>query len=124
MALVQSVDLGEWRMDRVTMKKSHGPAFRAAQLDMAKCPACRGRAVIKGVFHELACVQCNASGWVTAETGEALPLEVLVTQLSIRLQAAEQSLELLSRPAISVGPEAQYNENNRRGPGATNFTGD
>ena len=106
------------------MKKSHGPAFRAAMLDLAKCPACRGKAVIRGVFHELACVQCNASGWVTAENGEALPLEVLVTQLSIRLQAAEQRIELLSRPAIAVGPEAQYNDNNRRGPGATNFTGD
>ncbi|NMX70314.1 hypothetical protein HBO15_23430 [Pseudomonas sp. WS 5111] len=106
------------------MRKSHGPAFRAAQFDLAKCPACRGKAVITGVFHELACVQCNASGWVTAETGEALPLEVLVTQLSIRLQAAEQRLELLGRPAIAVGPEAQYNENNRRGPGATNYTGD
>lgn len=106
------------------MKKSHGPAFRAAQLDLAKCPTCRGRAVVPGVFHDLACVQCNASGWVTAETGDALPLEVLVTQLSIRLQATEQRLELLGRPAIAVGPEAQYNENNRRGPGATNFTGD
>ena len=106
------------------MKKIHGPAFRAARLDLAKCPACRGRAVIKGVFHELPCVQCNASGWVTADTGEVLPLEVLVTQLSIRLQAAEQRLELLSRPAIGVGPEAQYNENNRRGAGGTNYTGD
>ena len=106
------------------MKKSIGPSFRATMLDLAKCQACRGCAVIKGVFHELPCMQCNASGWVTAETGEALPLEVLVTQLSIRLQVAEQRLELLSRPAIAVGPEAQYNGNNRRGPGATNFTGD
>ena len=106
------------------MEKTPGPSFRAAMLDLTKCPACRGRAVISGVFHELACVQCNASGWVAAQTGEALPLEVLVTQLSIRLQATEQRLDLLSRPAISVGPEAQYNENNRRGPGATNFTGD
>lgn len=106
------------------MKKTHGPAFRAAQLDLAKCPACRGRAVTKGVFHELPCVQCNASGWVTAETGEALPLEVLVTQLSIRLQAAEQQIEQLKRPVPMFGPDAQYNENNRRGPGATNYTGD
>lgn len=105
------------------MKKSHGPALRAAQLDLAKCPACRGRAVIKGVFHELACVQCNASGWVTAETVEALPLEVLVTQLSIRLQAAERLIAQLNcfKPA---GAEAQYNENNRRGAGGTNYTGD
>ncbi|WP_434672177.1 hypothetical protein [Pseudomonas sp. R1-15] len=105
------------------MKRSHGPAFRAAQLDLAKCPTCHGRAVIKGVFHELACVQCNASGWLTAETGEALPLEVLVTQLSIRLQAAEHHIAELScfKPA---GAEAQYNKNNRRGAGGTNYTGD
>ena len=106
------------------MINSHGPAFRAAMLDLAKCPACRGRAVISGVFHELACVQCNASGWVTAETGEALPLEVLVTQLSIRLQAADRQIEQLKRPVLMKGPAAQYDENNRRGPGATNFTGD
>lgn len=106
------------------MKKSSGPAFRAAQIDLTKCLTCRGRAVISGVFHELDCVQCNASGWVAAETGEALPLEVLVTQLSIRLQAADHQIEQLKRPALSVGPANQYDENNRRGPGATNFTGD
>lgn len=106
------------------MKKSHGPAFRAAMLDLAKCPACRGRAVIAGVFHELACVQCSASGWVTADTGESLPLEVLVTQLSIRLQAADRRIEQLKRPALITGAAVQYDENNRRGPGGTNFTGD
>lgn len=106
------------------MNKSRGPEFRAVMLDLAKCPACRGKAVIRGVFHELACVQCNASGWVTAETGEALSLEVLVTQLSIRLQAADRQIEQLKRPALMTGAAAQYDENNRRGPGATNFTGD
>jgi hypothetical protein len=106
------------------MKKSHGPAFRAAQLDLAKCPACRGKAMIKGVFHELACVQCNASGWVSADTGEALPLEVLVTQLSVRLQAAEHQVELLKREPLMCGPAAQYERNNRRGAGGSNYTGD
>ncbi len=118
------------------IKKSHGPAFRAAQIDLAKCPACRGKAVVSGVFHELACVQCNASGWVTAETGEALPLEVLVTQLSIRLQAAEARVDFLekespqarfSRKFLGVpygGESEQYSENNRRGAGGTNYTGD
>ncbi|MCO7569389.1 hypothetical protein NJH78_05335 [Pseudomonas chlororaphis] len=105
------------------MKKSHGPAFRAALLDLAKCPACRGRAVINGVFYDLACVQCNASGWVTADTGEVLPLEVLVTQLSIRLQAAEHRIAQFNC-SLPVGAEAQYNENNRRGAGGTNYTGD
>jgi hypothetical protein len=105
------------------MMKKHGPDFRAAQLDLAKCSACRGRAVVPGVFHELACVQCNASGWVSADTGEPLPLEVLVTQLSIRLQAADHQIEQLKRPAIR-GPAAQYGQNNRRGAGGTNYTGD
>lgn len=106
------------------MNKSHGPAFRAAQLDLAKCPTCRGKAVIKGVFHELACVQCNASGWVSADTGEALPLEVLVTQLSIRLQAAEEQISKIHCFKPASGPEAAYEQNNRRGAGASNFTGD
>ncbi|MBM0209893.1 hypothetical protein [Pseudomonas syringae group genomosp. 3] len=106
------------------MMKRHGPDFRSAQLDLAKCPACRGRAVIKGVFHELACVQCNASGWVAAETGEALPLEVLVTQLSMRLQVADRQIEQLKRPAQMTGPAAIYQQNNRRGAGGSNYTGD
>ncbi|WP_311969332.1 hypothetical protein [Pseudomonas baltica] len=106
------------------MKKSHGPEFRAAQLNVAKCPACGGRAVVRGVFHELACVQCHASGWVSADTGEALPLEVLVTQLSIRLQAADHQIEQLKRPVLRSGAAAQYQQNNGRGAGKTNFTGD
>ncbi|EPM64869.1 hypothetical protein [Pseudomonas syringae] len=106
------------------MKKSHGPAFRVAQMDLAICPACRGRAMIKGVFHEMTCVQCNASGWVAAETGEPLPLEVLVTQLSMRLQAAERQIEQLKRPARMTGPAVIYNQNNRRGAGGSNYTGD
>jgi hypothetical protein len=106
------------------MKKSHGPAFRTARIDLAKCPVCRGRAVVQGVFHELPCEQCNASGWVSAETGEALSLDVLVTQLSIRLQNAEQQMEQLKRSVPMNGPAAQYTQNNRRGAGGTNHTGD
>ncbi|EPF68282.1 hypothetical protein [Pseudomonas syringae] len=106
------------------MRKSHGPAFRAAQLDLAQCPVCWGRAVIKGVFHEMACVQCNASGWVAADTGDALPLDVLVTQLSMRLQAAGRQIEQLKRPVQVSGPGAHYEQSNRRGAGGSNYTGD
>ena len=28
-------------------------------IELAQCPACRGMAVIEGVFHEMACVQCK-----------------------------------------------------------------
>ncbi|MCE6983939.1 hypothetical protein EI534_42635, partial [Pseudomonas frederiksbergensis] len=80
------------------MIKSHGPAFRKQAVELAQCPACRGKAVIKGVFHDLACVQCNASGWVVATTGEALPVEDLVTQLSLRLQAAYRQINELKQP--------------------------
>lgn len=103
------------------MIKSHGPAFRKQAVELAQCPACRGKAVIKGVFHDLACVQCNASGWVTAATGEALPVEELVTQLSLRLQAVQRQINELKQPRAN-GPEAIYQDNNRRGAGGSNRT--
>lgn len=106
------------------MKKQHGPAFKVDQLDLAQCQICKGKAVVKGVFHELTCIQCNASGWVSADTGEALPLEVLVTQLSIRLQAAEEQIAKLHCFRPAGGPEAAYEQNNRRGAGGSNYTGD
>jgi hypothetical protein len=103
------------------MIKSHGPAFRKQAMELAQCPACRGKAVIKGVFHDLACVQCNASGWVAGATGEALPVDELVTQLSLRLQAAQRQINELKQPR-AVGPEAIYQDNNRRGAGGSNRT--
>ncbi|WP_238066235.1 hypothetical protein [Pseudomonas shirazica] len=103
--------------------KSHGPAFKKAVIELAQCPLCRGRAVIKGVFHELPCDHCNASGFVAAATGEALALDELVTQLSMRLQAALRQIEQLMNPQAS-GPEATYQGSNRLGAGGTNYTGD
>ncbi|WP_336334640.1 hypothetical protein [Pseudomonas putida] len=105
------------------MKRAHGPAFKKAVIELGKCPLCRGRAVTQGVFHELPCDHCNASGFVAAATGEALPLEELVTQLSLTLQAATRQIEQLKSPQAS-GPEATYQGSNRRGAGGTNYTGD
>ena len=105
------------------MKKSHGPAFRKEAIDLVECPACRGKAVIRGVFHDLACVQCNASGWVAAATGEALALDELVTQLSMRLQAAQRHINELKHPR-ATGPEALYQEGYRLGAGGNYYTGD
>ena len=100
------------------MRKTHGPAFKKAVIELDKCPLCRGRAVTQGLFHELPCDHCNASGWVAAATGEALALDELVTQLSMRLQAATRQIEQLKNPRAS-GPEAIYQEGNRRGPGGS-----
>ncbi|TYO83340.1 hypothetical protein DQ397_001145 [Pseudomonas sp. CK-NBRI-02] len=105
------------------MRRSHGPAFKKAVIDLDVCPLCRGRAVTKGVFHELPCDHCNASGWVVAATGEALPVDELVTQLSMRLQAATRQIEQLKKPR-ATGPEALYQEGNRLGAGGSNYTGD
>jgi len=105
------------------MKKVHGPSFKKAVIELGDCPLCRGRAVTKGLFHELPCDRCNASGWVVAATGEALALEELVTQHSMRLQAATRQIEQLKNPQAS-GPEATYQGSNQRGAGGTNYTGD
>lgn len=105
------------------MRKSHGPAFKKAVIDLDVCPLCRGRAVTKGLFHELPCGHCHASGFVVAATGEALALDELVTQLSMRLQAATRQIEQLKNPRV-IGPEALYQEGNRLGAGGNNYTGD
>ncbi|MCU7282692.1 hypothetical protein OC926_22845 [Pseudomonas peradeniyensis] len=105
------------------MRKSHGPALKKPMIDLAQCPECRGRAVIKGVFYELSCDRCNASGWVAAATGEALPLVELVTQLGMRLQVATRQVEQL-RATRATGPTLAYQESNRLGAGGTNYTGD
>ena len=105
------------------MRKSHGPAFRKERIDLAQCPACRGKAVIRGVFHEMACAQCNASGWVEALTGAALPLEELVTQLNFKLEAAQRQINELRNPR-AFGSEATYQGSNRLGAGGSNYTGD
>lgn len=103
--------------------RSHGPALRKEKVVLTQCPDCRGRAVVKGVFYELPCGCCNTSGWVSAVTGEALPLEELVTQLGMRVRELEQQAQR-QRPSTTNGPEAQYQTNNRRGAGDTNYTGD
>jgi hypothetical protein len=51
-------------------------------------------------------------------------LEFLVTQLSLKLQQVQQQVEALKRAPLMSGPAAQYHQNNRRGVGGSNFTGD
>jgi len=105
------------------VKKSHGPAFDRKQIPLQQCHICHGRAVTRGLFHEMACEQCNGSGWVD-QMGCALPLEDLVVQLSFKLQEAQRQMNEVKRTAATSGPGAQYQQNNRRGAGGSNFTGD
>ncbi|PPA05857.1 hypothetical protein C4E44_01625 [Pseudomonas sp. MWU12-2312b] len=99
----------------------HGPAKAGREIPVADCPSCGGRGLIRGVFHQLECIGCHATGMVHAETLEAIPLEVLVVLLGTMLRKARN---VVTGPSVPAGAEAHYNENNRRGAGGSNFTGD
>lgn len=106
------------------VKKSIQDGFKRPRLDLVQCPVCRGRAVVKGVFYELVCTDCNGSGWVVDGSRLVLPIEELVTQLSFKLQQAQREIEALKRPPKIVGPQQHYKEPNCLGAGGTNYTGD
>lgn len=99
------------------MRKQHGPDLKRRQLPITRCPDCRGRCVTAGLFHELPCTSCNATGWVDPATGQALPLEEIVFTLNHRLLHLEQQLTTLQRTQPTQ-------ENNRRGAGFSHYTGD
>lgn len=103
------------------MRKTHGPDFRKALKPIRECLDCRGTGLITGVFHQMDCATCNASGWVCEVTGQALPLAELVLQLNMKLRAMARDLACAGR---SPGAQQQYEQNNRRGAGGSNYTGD
>ena len=104
------------------MKKQHGPAFRRELKPLMECSTCRGAGSTDGVFHRLDCLACNASGWVCRVTGDALPLAELVAQLNMKLR--NTAAELARAKQAQGGAHEQYEQNNRRGAGGSNFTGD
>lgn len=106
------------------MKKSLHLEFSRRPIPLAVCQECRGLATVSGLYGPRPCMQCSVSGWVSVDTGEALPLEDLVFQLSLKLQQAQQQIEALKCEPRVPGPATQYQQNNRRGAGASNFTGD
>lgn len=104
-------------------KRACGSGFKKQAISLVACPACKGRAVMSGVFYEIDCIQCHASGWVRFDNGQALELQELVTQLGINLRIASKQIEQhMTAPSFDV-PD-YYSQNNRRGAGGTNYTGD
>lgn len=103
------------------MKKSHGPAFRKVLRPLRECLDCRGTGIVSGVFHQMDCATCHASGWVCEATGQAVPLEELVLQLNMKLRAQARDMALAGHAS---GAQAQYEGNNRRGAGGSHHTGD
>jgi hypothetical protein len=102
-------------------KKQHGPAFVRRQIPLTDCPSCAGKGLIRGLFHQLDCIGCHASGLVHAETLEPLPVDDLVVQLGMLIRQERHIATLL--PSVD-GVVAQYQDINRRGPGGSSYKGD
>ena len=103
------------------MKKSSGPAKARREIPVADCPSCAGRGLIRGVFHQLECIGCHATGLVHAETLEAIPLQDLVVLLGAMLRKA-RNVVAGHNPARCIIDE--YQTPNRRGPGGSSYKGD
>jgi hypothetical protein len=104
------------------MKKSHGPAFRRQLKFIIECNTCVGKGVRQGIFHEIECEHCLGSGWICGHTLKTLPLSDIVPVLNARLKDALR--EIAAAGQIIGGAHDQYEQNNRRGAGGTNYTGD
>lgn len=102
-------------------RKQHGPAFVRRQIPLTDCPSCAGKGLIRGVFHQLDCIGCHASGLVHAETLEPLPVDDLVVQLGMLIRH-ERHIAL--RPFSSVSTADLYQQINTRGPGGSAYKGD
>lgn len=103
------------------MKKQHGPALVRSLIPMTECPSCAGKGIIQGVFHQLDCIGCHASGLVHAITLEPLPVEDMVVQLGMLLRR-ERHLATLALAANDT--VEQYQQSNSRGAGRASFKGD
>ncbi|NBB58943.1 hypothetical protein GVN18_06585 [Pseudomonas sp. ODNR1LW] len=102
-------------------KRTHGPAFVRCLMPLTDCPSCAGKGVIQGVFHQLDCIGCHASGQVHAITLEPLPVEDLVVQLGMLLRR-ERSQLVGKNPTRCIVDE--YQKSNSRGAGRSTYKGD
>ncbi|MBV7552041.1 hypothetical protein KW841_06715 [Pseudomonas sp. PDM28] len=106
------------------MQKGQGIGFKRQRIELEPCPTCKGKAVVQGISYELICTDCNGSGWVVSGSRLVLSSDELVTQLSFKLQQAQFEIELLQQGSLISGPAECYQQNNRRGAGGSNYTGD
>lgn len=106
------------------MRKGRVPGFRREQIELEPCSICKGKAVVKGLFYELLCSDCNGSGWVVMGSKLVLSSDELVTQLSFKLQHAQREISDLKGLPLKSEPQSQYERSNRLGAGGTNYTGD
>ncbi|WP_030130839.1 hypothetical protein [Pseudomonas sp. QTF5] len=104
------------------MQKARVPGFKRERIELESCSICEGRAVVKGVFYELVCTDCNGSGWVVRGSKLVLSSDELVTQLSFKLQQTQREIAALKASANVA--MSLHEKSNRLGAGGTNYTGD
>ncbi|PTT90426.1 hypothetical protein DBR45_56255 [Pseudomonas sp. HMWF031] len=104
------------------MKKLHGSLQQRELKFIVECNACVGKGMRLGIFHYLECEHCLGSGWVCGHTLQTLPLSDIVPVLNARLKDALG--EIAKARQVIGGAHEQYAQNNRRGAGGSNFTGD
>lgn len=106
------------------MQKGRVHGFKRERIELESCSICEGKAVVKGLFYELVCTECNGSGWVVWGSKLVLSSDELVTQLSFKLQRAQSEISALKGLPLTSEPPSQYERVNRLGAGGTNYTGD
>jgi hypothetical protein len=106
------------------MQKGRVRGFKRERIELESCSICEGKAVVKGLFYELVCTDCNGSGWVVRGSKLVLSSDELVTQLSFKLQHAQREILALKSASQMSGLQRQNDKANRLGAGGTNYTGD
>ena len=106
------------------MQKGRVPGFKREQIELEPCSICEGKTVVKGLFYELVCTDCNGSGWVVTDSKLVLSSDELVTQLSFKLQHLQREILALKGSPPMSKPQSQYERSNRLGAGDRNYTGD
>lgn len=104
------------------MIRRRGPSFRRELKFIVECNICLGKGERLGLFHYLECEHCLGSGWVCGHTLQTLPLSDVVPVLNARLKDA--LTEIAKARHVIGGAQQQYEQNNRRGAGGSNYTGD
>lgn len=61
------------------------------------CPVCQGQRKVRGIFHLIDCVNCNALGFVETRTGHIVEPEQAVCVLQGRLRDAHAEIEQLTK---------------------------
>lgn len=85
------------------MEKGRVSGFERERIELVFCSFCEGKAVVKGLFYELICTDCNGSGWVVSGSKLLLSSDELVTQLNFKLQHAQRQILALKSPVQMDG---------------------